>query len=146
VTPPLGSPPAASDGDPWDRLTALYQQLLDTLQQEREALARGDADALEVSVRHKDALCATIAEAQRALADRSETSSPATDPRRGELQALARRAREQNGINGHMAHRARQTVRALLDVLTGTEQPVYGSPQQDHQPPATGVGHPRYRV
>lgn len=146
---PRTVPGDPSDGDPWDRLKTLYLALIEALAEERHALAEADAGALESCVAHKNALCRALADAQRALTAETPSGSDDVthgDPRVDEIRELARRAREQNGINGHMAHRARQTVRTLLDVLTGTEQPVYGPPQHDHQPPSTGVGHSRYQA
>jgi flagellar biosynthesis/type III secretory pathway chaperone len=121
-----------------NRLIARFTKLLTLLGEERTALVGRCPDTLAAVIERKEALCGEIAEDQQALLQhwRAEGSPQAALV---ELRELAERARTENALNGRIAHRARQTNRALLELLTGTADDLYDRPGPGRPAaPATG--------
>ncbi len=116
-----------------------FNQLLQVLLAERDALLHPAQSGLADLLARKEALCAEIAPHQAALL---ASLAPATvlPDTMGELRTLAERCRNENALNGRIAVRARHTTRTLLAVLTGeTPGQVYG--RRGTEQAASAGGH-----
>ena len=99
-------------------LAAGLRQMLAVLEQERQALAALDIDALTVSGHHKLSLCDSLETADSSGLD-------------GECRALLQAARQANEVNRRVRNLIAANVAARLDSLTGAiglyRSPINGS-------------------
>ncbi len=103
------------------------RRLLDVLEREHAALARGDAPALSDCVSEKNRLLAEIEGFGRAGPAPEERSfgveSPARDPEtqrsRQNLRALLEQCAQRNRVNGRIIELSRQRTQRALAILRG---------------------------
>ncbi len=113
-------------------LQSLFEQLLQTLAEERTAMTEQDPEALTACVRKKYELCRAINAVFSANAPQLEALHTSTrlleqfpdhkdvDPNHKKLLQLARTARDSNLVNGKILHRTQQSIREILGILSGT--------------------------
>jgi len=114
-------------------LIELSSHLKDALAEERQSLADRDLTALAQATDEKTALCSQIdaAVAQLGpipLSDQLSALAPAQQralrPLHATLIALAEANRNFNAANGKIVHRSQQSVRELINMLSGTDSGV----------------------
>ena len=110
-----------SANDPSDNLAATLRQMLAVLEQERQALAALDIDALTLSGRDKLSLCGTL-----------EVTDP--DSLDSECRGLLQAAKQANEVNRRVRNLVAANVAARLDALTGAFG-LYRSPQATSRRP-----------
>lgn len=121
-------------------LTGLSTQLVELLNAEKDALIDRDLEALTQLTHNKQQLCAQIEQqlhemgpeplSQR-IAVLSETERRRLEPLHRTLVELARQTQDYNAVNGKIVRRSQQSVRELLNLMSGTDNgPLYG--QQGH--------------
>ncbi len=117
-------------------LCGLYESLISTLEQEREALRSRDSHALEESTSRKLAICERIEAQQLALpaaiadlvAQTPADSREKLETAHNHLTGLAREAKDLNAVNGKIISRSQQSVRELIGVLHGqNHHALYGA-------------------
>lgn len=119
-----------------ERQVVALGQVLESLQQEREALGRRDAAGLERASRRKQAVLQVADRLERRrlelAPDLASMEALATTPdiatRWEQLLDLTRSCREQNEVNGRMIRRQQRRVEATLQLMRGrSDAPaVYG--------------------
>jgi flagellar biosynthesis/type III secretory pathway chaperone len=114
-------------------LIELSEDLQAVLEQERSSLAERDLDALALATQRKTDLCGRIDAAVTALGPTPISEQLATldkaqerrlQPLHTALVALAEANRNYNATNGKILHRSQQSVRELINMLSGTNSDV----------------------
>ena len=95
-----------SPSTPAEPLAAILRQMLAALEQERQALAVLDIDALTLAGRNKLSLCDTLAESDSELVD-------------NECRGLLQAAKQANEVNRRVRNLVAANISARLDGLTG---------------------------
>lgn len=113
-----------------NRLIALSETLLDLLDGERNALVARATDKLDALTARKAELCAAIESTAAELGARPLkeiiADLPASDRNRLEplhvrLVTLVQRTQDLNAVNGKIIHRAQQSTRELMHLMSGTD-------------------------
>lgn len=128
-----------------------FNELLDILAEERNALTAHDGEALDGCVERKAEVCQAISQtlngAPALAAELQRASVPAADPHQHDdidadhksLLDLARAARDSNLVNGKILHRSQQSIREILGILSGKSlDGLYGQSGQHTAGPGTG--------
>jgi flagellar biosynthesis/type III secretory pathway chaperone len=113
---------------PWEELAASGEELLEVLDDERDALLGNDPAALEHAVARKLALLSSVEAILRARAA-ARTQDADTDPAlHAQVNWLLEEAVRRNELNGRIATQRELGVRQALDVITGKSSTpaVYG--------------------
>ena len=114
-------------------LIELCTALKDVLAKERQCLADRDLEVLAQATQAKTALCAQIdaavaslgpAPISEQLANLDPAEADAVRPLHSTLIALAQANRDYNAANGKIVHRSQQSVRELINMLSGSEAEV----------------------
>lgn len=99
---------------PTSELATALRQMLAVLEEERQALAALDVDALSLATHGKHQLCATLEQVRETMLDQ-------------ECRGLAEAARAANEINRKVRNLLAANIAARLDGLTGSAG-LYRSP------------------
>ena len=121
-------------------LIEVSTELVNLLKAEKDALVDQDLEALAQLTETKQQLCAQIEQqlqevgpepmSQR-IAGRPEAERRRLDPLHKTLIEFARQIQDYNAVNGKIVRRSQQSVRELLNLMSGTDNgPLYG--QQGH--------------
>ena len=130
-----------------ETLTADYQALLASLEEERDALRGRSYEALASATQLKSEVCARIEQRLNdmpmALADWVEAESERNEKvelLHTRLCAVAREAKDFNAVNGKVISRSQQSVRELIGVFNGHDpHALYGAHgATTHGRPGTG--------
>ena len=121
-------------------LTELSARLAELLKTEKDALVDRDLEALAQLTDKKQHLCTQIERQLREMgpeplsqriAALPEAERSRLDPLHKTLVERARQTQDFNAVNGKIVRRSQQSVRELLNLMSGTDSgPLYG--QQGH--------------
>jgi len=121
-------------------LIEVSTQLVELLKVEKDALVDQDLEALAQLTENKQQLCAQVEQQLQAvgpepmsqrIAGRPEAERKRLYPLHKTLIELARQIQDYNAVNGKIVRRSQQSVRELLNLMSGTDNgPLYG--QQGH--------------
>ena len=118
---------------PWEELAASGQELLEVLDDERDALLGRDPAALERAVARKLALLSTVEAILKAHAAARTQDADADTAQQAHVNWLLEEAVRRNELNGRIATQRELGVRQALDVITGKSSTpvVYGRGGRD---------------
>ncbi len=139
--PTPASPASAGVVNACEQLLSRFDKLHELLLLERQALVADATEELQETLALKSQLCNEIALQQTAFLADPQRSQCAPE-RIAALREAAARCKTQNAINGRIAHRARQTVSALMGIVNGSDQQaLYASSGNTATRPPGPPGH-----
>jgi len=104
---------------PWEELAASAEELLEVLDDERDALLGKDPAVLERAVARKLALLSSVEAILKAHATARAKDADADAPLHAHVNWLLEEAVRRNELNGRIATQRELGVRQALDVITG---------------------------